>query len=287
MGLIEQIETKVKQTIQEYKLFTKRDKVAVAASGGKDSTSLLYILKRLNYDVSAINVDPNIGEFTKRNLENLRGFCSKEGIPLIEVSFRDAFGGSLCHLNSILESKGIKLNSCTVCGVLRRYLINWIALERGFDVVATGHNLDDEAEATLMNIFRNDTMRFFRQGPVVGVTTSPKFVQRVKPLYFCTELQMTEFSKALGLPVIYKRCPCALTSYRNQVRGFITQLEAINPSVREAIVRFALREIAKRDVKQEEIKVCDECGQPSSGGLCKTCQLLKTIRGDNHEGVSG
>ena len=158
------VENKVKHTIARFRLFTKQHRIAVAASGGKDSTVLLFVLKKLGYKVSGITVNANIGEYSQENLENLRQFCNEHGIPLIELSFREEFGYSLCYIKSNLDSRGLKFNSCTICGVLRRHLINKHA--KGFDRVATGHNMDDEAQAALMNIFRNNTLRYSRQGPM-------------------------------------------------------------------------------------------------------------------------
>jgi len=81
-------EDKVKKTIRKFNLLNHKDKIAVAVSGGKDSTVLMYVLKKLNYDVTAITVDAVIGNYTKQNLENLRGVCKKYKIPLKEISFR-------------------------------------------------------------------------------------------------------------------------------------------------------------------------------------------------------
>ncbi len=286
--MAEQIETKVKQTIQEYKLFTKQDRVAVAASGGKDSSSLLYILKHLGYNITAVTVDAHIGNYTAENLANLRAFCKEHGIKLVELSFREEFGGSLGHILSHLHSNGVKLNSCSVCGVLRRYIINKFARCNSFSIVATGHNMDDEAEATLMNIFRNDIARFARQGVIPGITWHEGFVQRVKPLYFCSELEITAFSKKHKLPVKYGRCPYASNAYRFHVRKFINAMEKLNKNVKHNTIGFVTEKAERLHNKFSfEIKHCKFCGEPTSTEICKTCQLISMINGDENARVSG
>src|SRR3989338_2318145 len=115
-------ERKVKQTIDQFNLIQPGDKLLVAVSGGKDSTVLLHVLKQLGYRFEAITVDAKIGCYTEKNLQNIRKFCAALGVKLHEISFQKEFGYSLCYLKAILTSSGFNYTSCTVCGVLRRYL---------------------------------------------------------------------------------------------------------------------------------------------------------------------
>ena len=121
---IKTLENKVAQTIKKFNLIKKDEKVLVACSGGKDSTSVLFILHKLGYKPEAITVDALIGNYTLENLNNLKDFCKQNNIPLHIISFRKEFGCSLCYIRSILKSKGYSWSSCTICGVLRRYLFN-------------------------------------------------------------------------------------------------------------------------------------------------------------------
>ncbi len=269
------IEQKVKDTIKKYKLFKKKDKIAVAASGGKDSATALYILKKLGYNVTALTVDALIGNYTKENLENLRAFCKQYDIPLIEINFKDEFGAKLCYLRSLLQSKGFKYNSCTICGVLRRHLVNKYAKKYKFDKLVTGHNLDDEAQATLMNIFRNDHLRFKRMGPLVGTVNSKRFVQRVKPLYFIYEKEIIKFTKKMKWPMVYAPCPCGTIAYRTDAKKFLLEFP---DKVKKNIVEFAIKNNPK--IRTEAtIKACTICGEPSNNDVCKACELLKAVAG--------
>ena len=115
--------------------------------------------------------------------ENAIKFCEKYGIKLHHVSFKEQFGHSLCYLTSLLRGKGFKLNSCTVCGVLRRYLVNKHCRIMKASKVALGHNLDDEAQAIMMNFFRGNPEMSARIGPISGLIKDKRFVPRIKPIY--------------------------------------------------------------------------------------------------------
>jgi uncharacterized protein (TIGR00269 family) len=274
-------EKKVRRTISIYKLFTKRDKVAVAASGGKDSTVCLYVLKKLGYDVEAITIDANIGNYTQQNLENLKAVCQKYDIPLHVISFRDEFGKSLCYMRDMLKSKGYDYSSCMLCGVLKRFLLNKNARKMKFDYLATGHNLDDEAQAFIMNVFRNDFKLARRQGPKPGTVKSAKFVQRVKPLYLISENEVIRYSKIMDFPVNYGICPCSVVAYRRQFIGILDEFEKKHPSVKYNIVRFheTMQESLK-PAKAIKIEFCESCGEPCAKKICNTCKIFMQLQED-------
>lgn len=278
--IVQEVENKVKNCIRKFRLFTKSQKIGVAASGGKDSTTLLYILKKMHYNVTALSVDAHIGKYSEENLERLRGFCRAHQIPLIELTFREEFGGSLFYIMKQLKKEGKNYNHCTVCGVLRRHAINKHARRLRLDRIATGHNLDDEAQATLMNIFRNDFRRFQREGPVTGMLMTEQFVQRVKPMYFVTEAEVTQYSKAHNFPVIYSRCPYSSEAFRGEVREL---LEAF-PNASQNIVNFTLKHLKGKS--PGTLPSCSKCGEPCAEKLCRACQIIKLL-GDKNARVSG
>lgn len=276
---IEYLEKKVIKTIRQYDLLKRDEKIAVAVSGGKDSTVILYILKKLGYDVTGLTVDAVIGNYTKTNLKNLRSVCKENEIKLREISFREEFGNSLCYIQSVLKSKGHNYSSCMICGVLRRHLLNKYAKELGFDVIVTGHNLDDEAQAFLMNIFRNDIKVAPRQGPITGLGKSSQFVKRVKPLFQCLEKEIKTYSKLMDFPVNYEACPCSTGAYRREFREFLDEFEKKHPSVKYNIINFFMSTIHTMKTDEEiEIGNCSLCGEPSSNDICKKCQILISLK---------
>ena len=268
---MEEIEQKVKKTVEKYRLFSKKDKILVACSGGKDSTSILYILKKLGYNVDAITVDAVIGNYTKKNLSNLKEFCKKEGVKLNVVSFRNEFGSSLCYLKSLLYRKGVKLGSCTICGVLRRYLLNKYARKLKASVIVTGHNMDDEAQSVLMNLFKNNLELLARLGPKTGIGKFKHFVPRIKPLYFVSEKEVIEYSKAKKFPVNYNACPCRVNAYRNHVRKLLDYYEKKNLCFKKNIINNFLKvlpSLKKRFKVSEKPNFCSRCNEPSKRNVC-------------------
>ncbi len=278
---IEYFEKKVRNTIRKYQLFSKNDKIAVAVSGGKDSTVCLYVLKKLGYDVEGITIDAAIGNYTKQNLENLKQVCEKYNIKLNVVSFRDEFGMGLCYLRSLLKSNGYEYSSCMLCGILKRYLLNQHSKKLKFDKLVTGHNLDDEAQSFTMNIFRNDFKQAKRQGPVAGMFKSSKFVSRVKPLYHIKEEEAERFSKIMKFPVNYDICPCSVGAYRRIYKNILDEFEKDHPNVKYNIVNFqnSLKTLAQ-NVEGESKKVgeCSKCGEPASQSVCKTCTIFNQLK---------
>ncbi len=274
-------EEKVMSTIEEYDLFDKRETVFVAASGGKDSTVLLHILHKYGYNIEAISVDARIGCYTADNLERLKRFCEQRNVKLHVIDFRKEFGKSMCYIRSVLNSKGYNYKSCNICGVLRRYLLNKYSRELKASKLALGHNLDDEAQAFLMNFLRGNNSVNARLGPSPGVIKDAKFVQRVKPLYFLTEAEVIRYSKINGFDVKYGECPCSSDSYRRTIRKMLHEEEAFMPDLKRNILNSflgsstSMKEYYSRD--SEVLDYCGSCSEPCRGSSCNACDILAKL----------
>jgi uncharacterized protein (TIGR00269 family) len=275
-----EVEKKAESTIKRFKLLNKKEKILVAASGGKDSTAALFILKKLGYNASAITIDVAMGNYTKKNIENLTKFCKNEKIKLYSMSIREEFGGSICYIRSALASKGVKLNSCAVCGVLRRYLINKAAKHLKAKKLVTGHNLDDEAQAIMMNFFRNTLQMSARLGPKTGVADAKGFIPRVKPLYFIPEKDIEKYSKIMKFPVYYGRCPCSAEVFRRFVGNALDEYEKTNPKIKQNIVDYFMKKLPrlKQKYKKQKTSYCIKCREPSKGKICRACQIVSKAK---------
>ncbi len=268
-------EQRVKDTIESYNLFDKDEKLLVAASGGKDSTVLLYLLKKFGYEVEAITINAHIGCYSDASLENLKKFCTKENIMLHEVSLQQEFGYKLCHIMAIMEEKGFNKTSCSICGTLRRYLLNKHGKKLGAKILLTGHNLDDEAEGILMTLFNGNLKQAARIGPLT-VSNSGIFVKRAKPLYFVFEDEVERYSKIMNFDVHYGWCPCSVKA----ARRFYAELD-INPENKFNIISNIINNTSKlRNYFKEKsaLKCCMMCEQPTSHDICQTCTILSTIK---------
>lgn len=265
-------EKRADETIKNFGLCSKKQKILVAASGGKDSTVLLHVIKKLGFDVEAVTVNSHIGCYSDSSLENLKKLCAKEKIKLHEISVRKEFGCSVCYLVSVMEERGMKKSSCSVCGTLRRYLLNKFATKHNADVILTGHNLDDEADGIMMALFMGNTKQIARLGPI---TSKSDFIQRAKPLYFLFEDEVERYSKIKKFDVHYGWCPCSVKG----TRRFYYELE-LSPEKKFNLVKNTLEKtpILRKKYLNSEVKSCSICHEPASNEICQTCKILSIVK---------
>ena len=272
------IEKKVKETIKKYKLADKKEKIIVACSGGKDSTTALYLLKKFGYNVEALLINLSMGKWFQENVDNLKNFCEKNKINLHIVDIKDELGCSICYARSVIQEKK-KLSNCMICGVIKRWLLNKKARELGAKKLATGHNLDDEAQSIMMNIILGNPEIGINMGPKVGTITDKKLVQRIKPLYFLTNNEIKKYTKQKKFKISYSSCPCSEHAFRRLIYNELNKIEKTNPKVKMNIVKSFLKilpEIRKKYKVNENLEYCEKCGEPSRNKICKRCILLET-----------
>ncbi len=267
-------ENTVKETIKKYGLLSKNESVVVAMSGGKDSTTVAYLLEKFGYEVKAFHIDLGLGKYSEKCFHAVKQFCQDYGIKLRVYKMVEHFGARMCYIRLGVQSK-LRLNNCAVCGIVKKWVINREARKMKADKLATGHNLDDEAETALINFFKGSPMLSLTSGPLVGIIRDKKFVPRIKPLYFVTNKETTRYTKMLKLPVVYEKCPCLLESYRLEARKF---LSGMSKEKKLNIVMNNLKLIEKMRNKLsdriEKLRYCKKCGEPSRREICKACELL-------------
>ena len=268
------LEHKVQLTITKFKLASKD--ITVACSGGKDSTGILHILHKQGFKVQALAIDEGIKGYRDKTLNELKKFCSRNKIPLKVVSFKAEFGFTL---DQALQNEP---NPCSVCGVLRRYLLNKYAT----GTLATGHNLDDEAQSIVMNLFTSNSKVAARLGPRTGIISDAKFIPRIKPLYFCSEREMAAYAVINDFGIEFLECPYAGSSFRADVRDRLNELEASHPGTKLNIVNNFLK-LKPKAGKAEAVSYCSKCGQPSEQQLCKACSFVAKVRNDRHRNTKG
>jgi uncharacterized protein (TIGR00269 family) len=277
-------EKKVRKTVRINNLIGKKEKILVACSGGKDSTTTLYLLHKFarnrNVSVEALHIDVSIGKYSEINKKNITEFCKDYAIPLHITSFREEFGSSLCYIKEVLHGEGINWKSCAICGILKRYVLNKVAKRLNATKIATGHNLDDEAQSILMNLFKNNVSLLARLGPKSGVAEFEGFIPRIKPLYMCSEDEVALYSRLMDFPVKYDDCPCRIDASRKEVGEMIDAFDVQHKGTKYGIVNsyLELSPILKKAYKGGSVKICKSCGEPSAGEICNTCKILKIIK---------
>ncbi|OON20640.1 PP-loop family protein, partial [Opisthorchis viverrini] len=146
-------EDEVHWVIKNANLISPGDKIAIGASGGKDSTVLAYVMKLLNErhhygaELLLLSIDEGISGYRDESLETVKRNQMQYDLPLTILSYEDLFGWSM---DAIVQKVGNKRN-CTFCGIFRRQALDKGALMLQATKICTGHNADDVAETVLMN----------------------------------------------------------------------------------------------------------------------------------------
>lgn len=269
-------EEKVFKTIKRYKLVDYGQRVAVAVSGGKDSITALYLMHKFaqeyGQEIIAISVDEGTN-YRKEAIKKVKKFCSKYRIEHKVYSFKDEFGYTLPELATIFGK-----NLCRMCGVIRRYILNKKARELGAEVLVTGHNANDEAQAIMMNLLRGNFWDSARLGPKTGAKVHEKFIPRVKPLYFMLEKEDMIYALLKEFPIQFFPCPFARYAFRGKVKAFLNELEYTNPGTHHKILSGFLEILPLlRKHYEGKIGTCVKCGEPSSAEVCKFCELKEKV----------
>ncbi len=170
---------------------------------------------------------------------------------------------------------------CFICGINKRWLLNKKSRELGASKLAMGHNLDDEAESILMNLFRGNIEFGLNSGPKVLMNVKEKkFVQRIRPLFFLKNEEIRKYAALKKFPVLYQLCPHAMFSYRRKIRTILKKLELKDPKVKEKIVKWFMKkqpELRKRYISKDSVNYCEKCQEPCRNVVCKKCELMSIL----------
>jgi len=277
---LEWIPEQAERHIKKYEMFTRQEKILVAVSGGKDSLALWDILVRLGYQADGLYIGLGIEEgvgYSSESHRLVRKFADERILKLHIVDVEEEYGQPIPVLSE-LTHRG-KGRPCSVCGLTKRHVMNRIARDLGYAVLATGHNLDDEAAVLFGNTLNWLGEYLVRQSPVLP--ESPGLARKVKPLCRFYEKDMTAYALLRGIDYIYEECPFAVGSTTTYYKELLNQLENKRPGAKLAFyVKFLEARQQGLFAEQENIQAaltpCPNCGQPTSApGLCSFCRLME------------
>lgn len=279
------VEKKLRKTIRQNQLIKRDDCISIAISGGKDSTLLLWFLasiqKKYKIKIFAISIDEGIKNYRKNTLKYAKQFCKKYNIKHYLFSFKKEIGMNLDKIMKTKYTKNQNIAACSVCAVIRRYILNKKARELGANKLAVGHNLDDESQSIFINYIRGDVKRGMRLGPISPNQNNVNFVPRIKPLINIPEKEIALFCVLKNFEFsLNDECPYARTSFRWKIRDIILDLEQNSPGTRFSIIKNfeKTRKILElKNSKKEKINFCKICGEASGKEYCKFCLIKKTL----------
>jgi uncharacterized protein (TIGR00269 family) len=263
--------------IEKYGMFGHEERILVAVSGGKDSLALWDVLLRLGYQVEGLHIDLGIVDegYSQQSGEMVERFAEgREGASFRIVDVEAEYGKSVPEL--ALEKPGRK--TCSLCGLVKRHIMNREAYEGGFAALATGHNLDDEAAVLFQNTLRWQTGYLARQAPVLP-STHPRLSRKVKPFVRFYERDTAAYALSQGIDYIYEECPYSKGATTIFYKELLNQLETRSRGARQQFYLGFLQArerggLFQGDRAQVDLNECEECGQPTSApGRCAFCRL--------------
>jgi uncharacterized protein (TIGR00269 family) len=261
----------VERTAHDFRMFAKGERILVAVSGGKDSLALWDLLLDLGHTADGLYLGLGIGEYSDESGRLARAYAASRGARLVEVDLPRDHGFDIPTGAQVAHRA-----PCGACGLSKRHLFDQVALEGGYDVVATGHNLDDEAAVLFGNTLRWDADYLGRQYPVLPAR--PGFPRKVKPLVRVSERESAAYCVIRGIDYIVDECPMATGNRHIRYKELLNELEAKAPGTKAAFVsnffeRGHPRFASAADDAREGLHPCAECGAPTPGDVCAFCRL--------------
>ena len=269
---VEHCRRQVVRAIDEFDMIRPGDRVLVAVSGGKDSLALWELLIDLGHDVDGFIIGLGIGDYSAQSTEHARRFAEERSLRLLEVDLPGQYGFDIPN-----GSKAARRVPCSACGLSKRHLFDRTAIEGGYDVVATGHNLDDEAAVLMGNTLHWQTDYLGRQSPVLPARDG--FPRKVKPLVRLSERETAAYCVVRSIDYIVDECPMAAGNRHLGYKAALDQLEAQSPGSKHSFY-FGFLERAFSQFEplaasdREDLEACTSCGAPTTAGECAFCRLV-------------
>lgn len=275
------IEDKTAKTISRYSMIGYGDKVAVGVSGGKDSLSLLYILKRLfdqhpcnANELVGITIDEGIKGYRDESLQIVKHFCEQLGVESKVLSYKSLFGVDMDEAMNLRTSK--KMSSCSMCGTFRRRAIDIAAEIVGADVVATAHNMDDQLQTFMINLLAGDVERigWIYPDPVKYASG----MKKVKPFIEIYEYEIAFYALQREIQFQSEECPYMNESIRTDLREFFNRLERDHTGIKHNAYNSMMK-ISRilRSAQRTGGKKCSTCGHDSTGDVCAVCMTTNLL----------
>lgn len=263
----------VAKAIHDFSMIEPADRVLVAVSGGKDSLGLWDLLLEMGFAADGLYLGLGIGDYSDVSGEHARAFAAQRGARLVELDLRDDFGYDIPA-----AARATRRVPCSACGLSKRHLFDQAALDGGYDVVATGHNLDDEAAVLFGNTLRWNVEYLGRQRPVLPARAG--FPRKVKPLVRLGERELAAYCVIRGIDYQVEECPMAAGNRHLRYKAALNDIEEASPGAKQSFYFEFLAKAADRfdfPVPEEgdDVGRCVRCGTPTTGEVCAFCRLLE------------
>lgn len=217
------LESAFRKALYNFEMLDGATKVAVALSGGKDSLTLLYLLKAVSgrgfppLELFAIHVNGEFSCGAGVSEKYLKAICDQLEIPFLQRS----------------STQKLETLECYSCSRERRRLLFDAAKECGADRIAFGHHRDDHIQTLLMNLLQKGEFA----GNLPKIKMHEYDITIIRPLIYIAESNICEFAQQQGFMRMMCRCPVGQNSMRKKVDQLMDEIELLYPNARENIAR--------------------------------------------------
>jgi len=268
----------VERTIKEHSMIEPGERALVAVSGGKDSLALWDLLLQLGYLADGLYIGLGIEGYSDESAVFARRFAEERAARLVQVDLPDDFGFDVRSAAAADHRV-----PCSACGLSKRHIFDQATLEGGYDVLATGHNLDDEAAVLLGNVLHWDLAYMARQHPVLP--SGDGFPRKVKPLVRLGERETAAYCVLQGIDYQVEECPMSAGNRHLGYKDALNAIEERSPGTKAAFYGGFVDKAAQllADIGEEGregLHACPRCGSPTTAAqLCAFCRLVERATG--------
>jgi tRNA(Ile)-lysidine synthase TilS/MesJ len=265
--------SRVKRTVKEFKMFTQGDRVAVAVSGGKDSGALLHALRNVypNQDVVAVHLNLGIEGYSDHCQARVEELTESLNVELRVVKLED-YGYSI---DDFLKTR-FKRKMCSICGLVKRHVLDRAVQELSATVQATGHNLDDVVGTMLTTFFSGDLLQLSRLKPVLAPKREGQSV-KVKPLIKTPEFENLMYCCFFDVPFRSLNCPHSRGTHSRRSKRLLEELSKGNVHFRQQTLSLFLGKLIpliESKLPKTTLLECRVCGMSSSNPICAYCKRI-------------
>ncbi|RME69323.1 MAG: adenine nucleotide alpha hydrolase family protein [Nitrospirae bacterium] len=270
---IEFFRAQVKKAIKEFRMFTPEDRILLCVSGGKDSLSLWHCLTELGYKADGLYIDLGIDGYSEQSRQLTEDMSKALQRKLIIIDLKKDYAPVP------VLAKTVRKSPCSVCGTVKRYFFNRVAIEGGYTVVATGHNLDDEAARLLGNVLRWQVDYLAKQHPSLEEEHGLK--KKVKPLCRLTEQEVAGYAFLNRIRYILQECPMSRDATSLIYKKALNLIETESPGTKHYFYQEFLKKKETLGLIPEKTTnqgLCSHCGMPTFSETCSFCRMMEKAK---------
>ncbi len=257
-------------------LHLNEKKLLLAISGGKDSIAAAIALRELGIDYDLFFIDLGIPVMSESSLRVVKKVADLLGKKLIVFPLRNE-GFTIRDVKQAIGRVKWFKNVCSICGTVKRYIMNKYAFENGYDYIITGHTMDDELTLSFLNLYGSQIELFQRTRKIIPTVKDKKLVGRIKVLYYLTDEETMLYVNLFGFPVVKEKCPYSDKPTQHKLKNYINEGEKVLRNYKKNMFN-SLRKLKKYIPENSiDLNPCEKCGYPTTSRICKYCRIKQEL----------